>query len=160
MRFLRSIAMGSVLAVLVSVPVLGVTPARSFYGGTFEFPFAECDGFEIIGSGWFAINEGVFASRDGSERIIQQFMLGYSMSRSDTGAIVGTGQGSSVLHAPLDGTSTSTWVGARAIERYAGGSSVVEIGRIVFDSEGDPVFVAGPHPFSTTGVDRCSYVQP
>lgn len=158
-RFLRSFGIASVFAFVLATPVAGGAPERFSEDATFEFTFAECDGFDIVAAGSLSFHEAVFTNHDGTERIVHQFKIEYTMIRSDDATIVGTGRGNSVLLAPLDGTPASTWVGARAIERYVGGSTVVEIGRIVFDTAGDPVFVAGPHPFSTIGVDRCAYVQ-
>ena len=134
-------------------------PERSSDSGTIDgWVFAECDGFDIIANGWLAFDEAEYTNHDGTLRIIQRFKWEYTLSRSDLSEVIGTGGGTNVLLAPIDGTSASTYLGVRTIERYTDGSTVAEIGRIVFDTNGDPSFIAGPHPFETVGVDRCEHV--
>lgn len=157
-RLLRACLSGGLMSLVVAWSVSAGAPVRFSDSGTFEGTFAECQGFDILGAGSFEIDEADYTDRDGNLREIQRFSIEYTMSRSDTGEVVGTGWGRSVLLAPLDGFPDGTYVGVRALERFANGSWVVETGRIVFDTTGTPIFVAGPHPFETTGVDRCENV--
>ena len=158
---LRSLGAAVVLVLVVVSTVSAGAPERHSERGTIDgWGFAECDGFDIIATGWFSIDEALFTNRDGSERIVQQFKWDYTMWRTDNDTVVGTGKGSSVLLAPIDGTPASTWVGVRIMERFVDGSTVSEVGRITWDTEGNVVFDAGRHPFSTIGVDRCEYVAP
>jgi hypothetical protein len=156
---LRSLGAAVVLTLVVTATVSAAGPERSSEDVTIDdWAFAECDGFDILAVGWISIKEAVFTNHDGSQRIVLQLRWDYTMRRSDNDTVVGTGGGSSVLLAPIDGTPASTWVGARIIERFVDGSTVSEIGRIVWDTEGNVVFDAGRHPFSTVGVDRCEHV--
>jgi hypothetical protein len=157
---LRSLVAAGALILILAAPAAASGPERFRDGSDFEFTFAECASFDIVGTGWFELSDAVFTASDGTQRIIEQFHWEYTLTRSDLGTVVGTGGGRSVLLAPLDGTPASTYAGVRTDERYVDGSRVAEIGRIVFDTAGDPVFIAGPHPFETTGVDRCAHVQP
>jgi hypothetical protein len=164
MKLVRSLGNAVVLAALVATglatSVLAGAPERESFADSFEFAFAECETFDIIGTGSFEIDATVFTNADGSQRLIERLKIAFTLSRSDTGAVVGEGWGNSILLAPLSGLPDGTYVGLRTFETYADGSSIVEVGRIVFDANGDPVFIAGPHPFETTGVDRCEHVDP
>jgi hypothetical protein len=158
---LRSLGAAAVLALVVTATVSAAGPERFSEDGTIDgWVFAECDGFDIIADGWFEIDEALYTNHDGTLRIVHRFSWDYTMWRSDNEAVIGTGGGHAVLLAPIDGTPAGTWVGARTIERYVDGSTVAEIGRIVWDAEGNVVFDAGSHPFSTIGVDRCEHVAP
>jgi hypothetical protein len=158
---LRSLGAAVVLVLVVVSTASAGAPERHSERGTIDgWGFAECDGFDIIATGGFSIDEALFTNRDGSRRIVQQFKWDYTMWRTDNDTVVGTGGGSSVLLAPIDGTPAGTWVGVRVIERFVDGSTVSEIGRITWDTEGNVVFDAGRHPFSTIGVDRCEHVEP
>jgi hypothetical protein len=152
----RVVGLAMLLAAVFAVPVRAAAPEQSAFETDFEAPFAACTSFEVIAIGWLRVQDMVFAERDGSQRIVEQFAWQYTLIRSDDGSVVGSGGGHSTLLAPLDGTQASTWVGVRTTERYLSGVTVREVGRIVFDEAGEPVFVAGPHPFGTSGVDRCS----
>jgi hypothetical protein len=158
--FLRSLGGAAALILVLAASVSAAAPDRFSDGGTIDFAFAECDGFDILAAGSFSIAEADFTNPDGTLREIQQFSWQYELTRSDTGAVVGEGSGRSVLLAPLDGLPDGTYVGVRLFERYVDGSTIAEVGRIVFDTEGEPIFIAGPHPFETTDVDRCTHVQP
>ena len=158
---LRSLGAAVVLVLVAVSTVSAAAPERFSERGTIDgWGFAECDGFDIIATGWFSSDEAVFTDRDGSERIVQQVKWDFTRWRTDNDTVVGTGNGSSVLLAPIDGTPAGTWVGVRVIERFVDGSTVSEVGRITWDTEGNVVFDAGRHPFSTIGVDRCEYVAP
>ena len=155
-----ALAFAALFAAALAVPAQAGPPERDGFADSFEFVYADCGGFEIIAEGSLSGQEALFTDSEGNQRIILQFNIEYSMTRSDTGAWIGSGFGHSVLKAPIDGLLTSTWIGLRAKESYADGSVVYEVGRIMFDGQGDPVFVAGPHPFGTVGVDRCEFVDP
>lgn len=156
---LRSLGAAVVLVLAATASVSAAGPERYSEDGTMDgWVFAECDGFDIVTTGWFELDEALYTNHDGTLRIIHRFSWDYTLWRTDLETVVGTGGGHAVLLAPIDGTPAGTWVGARTIERYADGSTVAEIGRIVWDTEGNVVFDAGMHPFGTVGVDRCEHV--
>jgi len=158
---LRSLGAAVVMLLVVASTVSAGGPERYSGQETIDgWVFAECDGFDIVADGWFEIDEAVYTNHDGTLRIIQRFSWHYTLSRTDRETVVGTGGGTSVLLAALDGTNSGTYVGVRTTERYVDGSVVAEIGRVVFDTDGNAVFIAGPHPFETSGVDRCEHVAP
>ena len=151
----------ALLAVAIgAAPAAAAPPEREHFEGEFEAVLNECDGFDIVATGSFSGHVSVFTADDGTMRIMQQFAFASEYTRSDTGAVVATAFGHEVLLAPLDGMLTSTYMGMRITETYADGTVLREIGRIDFDGDGNPIFLAGPHPFGTVGVDRCDYVVP
>lgn len=157
-RTVWSIGLAAVLVAASASAVGAGAPEQSSFGGTFEdVAFESCSGYDLLGSGEFSGLEAVFTDADGNQRIRLVFHVRITWTRSDTGAVIGSEFGRSVLFAPVDGTQQSTWVGLRGKADYTDGG-FMEVGRIVFDVNGDPTFVAGPHPIGTGASSRCDYV--
>lgn len=155
----RSIGLAATLVAGSVATVAATAPERNRFSDTFEdVAFESCDGYDLLGTGEASGVEALFIDADGNERIRLVFSISITWTRSDTGEVVGTEFGHSVLLAPLDGTPQSTWVGIRAKGDFTSGDGFLEVGYIYFDTNGDPAFVAGPHPLETGEATRCDYV--
>ena len=157
-RTLRAVCLGVGLLVLGVTPVAAAPVEHGVWTLDAEFTWQECDGFDIIAAGTFWGVDNVFEDPSDDERIMQLVRFDLTLYNSETGEAIGSAVSRNVLLAPLDGLLTSTYVGMRIRESYAGGGSFVSIGRIEYNGAGEPIFVAGPHPFETDGVDRCALV--
>ena len=146
--------LGLVCAVLLGVAVLPTLPPVRADGPLVEeFSFvvdqelmANCGDFQIIADGAGNIRLTTFFDREGNPiRVAFHGRYRGTMTNSVTGAVLLDAP--SVANITFDLVAgTQTNVGAFFNVTAPGeGAILIEAGRIVFDGNGPPVFIAGPH---------------